>query len=225
MPLNFSAAHSSRITKRSQHKNPSLKRSASSPFASLNQRKPIQRTQSKPELTVGDDDDLFEDRLDDVGIVKSLAADLSLRDVAQHIQYIRAHMFDALPEAGGFNSTRIAEILNFRKCLPPTVTVAHVHAMTGTPTKTERELAELSKVGIVRRIEIPGRGSGGSSIGDGLILLKDIESLIRKAKDLELDVAGKQLTLSPLHIRACNNIHTRKAFGIYSSQSNGPNYT
>ncbi len=141
--------------------------------------------------TEEDDDDYFGDRLDDVGIVKSLATDLSLRDVAQNIQYIRSHMFDIMPENGGFNSTKIAEILNFRRFLPPTVTVAHVHAMTESPTSTERAIAELTKAGTIRRIVIPGRGTGGSSIGDGLILLKDIERLTRQARELESSVAGK----------------------------------
>jgi len=193
MPLNISAAYSSRVrvTKRPQDKRPSLKRSASSPFGSLNQSKPVQRMLSRPESSEEDDDDFFGDRLDDVGMVKSLATDLSLRDVAQNIQYIRSHMFDIMPENGGFNSTKIAEILNFRKSLPPTVTVAHVHAMTESPTSTERAIAELTKAGTIRRIVIPGRGTGGSSIGDGLILLKDIERLTRQARELESSVAGK----------------------------------
>lgn len=194
MPLNFSAARSSRITKKPQHKNPLLKRSSSSPFSSLNQRKPIKRSFSKPETALDDDEDFFGDRLEDVGLVKSLATDLSLRDVAQIIQYVRSHMFDALPESGGFNSVRIAEILNFRKSLPPTATVAHVHAMTTSPTATEREIAELVKGGVVRRTVIPGRGAGGSSIGDGLVLFKDIEGQVKETKGLGASLAGRFFT-------------------------------
>lgn len=191
MPLNFSAAHSSRITKRSQHERPLLKRSASSPFSGFNQRKPIQRTLSKPESATGEEEDFFGERLDDVGMLKSLATDLSLRDVCQIIQHIRSHMFDVLPEGGGFNSTRIAEILNFRKSMPPTVTVAHVHAMTDSATAAEREIAVLANAGTIRRTVIPGRGTGGLSVGDGLILMRDLELMASQARDLKPGAAGK----------------------------------
>jgi len=190
MPLNFSAAHSSRVTKRSNQRNPLLKRSASSPFADFKQRKPVQRSKSKPEF-VDDDDDFFSDRLEDIGIVKSLAADLSLRDVAQTIQYIRSHMFDGMPESGGFSSTKIAEILSIRRSLPLTVTVSHVHALIPSPTSTEREIAELTKARVVRKIVIPGRGTGGSSIGEGLILSEDMERLVKEAKELDEGLSGR----------------------------------
>ena len=187
MPLNLSAAHSSRISKRAQHKSPSLRRSVSSPFANHERRKSIKRTLSKPE-PFDDDDFLNEDPLEEIGIVKSLATNLALRDVAQIMQHIRSHMFEALPESGGFNSTRIAETLNFRNSLPSAVTVAHVHAMMGSPTRTEREIAELVGAGTVKRVVIPGRGTGGSSIGDCLILLKDIDRLL-DANNVEPHVA------------------------------------
>ena len=159
----------------------------------LKQRKPVRRSLSKPEVTNGgdDSDDLFGDSLEDLGTVKTLATDLSLRDVAQTIQYIRSHMFDAMPESGGFNSTRIAEILNFRRSLPPTVTVSHVHALIDTPTKTEREIAELIKAGTIRKVVIPGRGTAGSSVGEGLVLFQDIERLVNAAKELDQGLRGK----------------------------------
>lgn len=167
-------------------KSPLLRRSSSSPLIRFNQRKPIQRSQSKIEKDDEDeDDDFFADRLDDIGLVTSLAADLSLRDVAQMIGYVRTHMFDAMPERGGFNSTRIAEILNFRKSLPPTVTVTHVHAMMKSPTATEREIAELAKAGIIRRIMVPGRGTGGSSMSEGLVLFEDIANIIKGVEILD----------------------------------------
>lgn len=159
----------------------------------LKQRKPVRRSVSKPEvIDDGDDsDDIFGDSLEDLGIVKTLATDLSLRDVAQTIQYIRSHMFDAMPEGGGFNSTRIADILNFRKSLPPTVTVAHVHALIDSPTKTEREIAELTKAGTIRKVVIPGRGTAGSSVGEGLVLFSDIERLVKDAEELGQGLSGK----------------------------------
>ena len=190
MPLNFSAAHSSRITKKPQNKIPSLRRSASSPFAGFKQRKPIKRSSTKPEEADNELDDFFEDRLDEVSLVKSLMTDLSLRDVAQIIQYICSHMFEAIPAAGGFNSTKIADILNFRKSLPSAVSVTHVHALTTSPTNTERDIAELTKAGAVRRIMVPGRGTGGSRVGDGLILLKDMKDLVTQANGLDQSTAG-----------------------------------
>ncbi|KAL9603364.1 MAG: hypothetical protein Q9219_001226 [cf. Caloplaca sp. 3 TL-2023] len=185
MPLNYSAAHSSRITKRTL-KPPRLKRSASSsssPFTTFPQRKPIQRSKSKPEpiTTAQTDEDFLGEKLDDRGLVTTLATDLSLRDVPQIIQYANAHMFDPLPErGGGFNSTKIAEILNIRSSLPATVTVAHVHAMSTSPTATERETAELMKAGVLKKIVVPGRGTGGSSVGEGLVLLRDLEAMLER---------------------------------------------
>ena len=132
----------------------------------------------------------MDERLEDVGIVKSLAADLSLRDVAQTVQYVQRHIFDAVPESGGFNSVRIAGLLHFRKSLPPTVTVAHVHAFLASPTRTEKEIAELAKAGTIRRLVIPGRGTGGSSIGEGWTLEKDVERLVRESEDLDQAIAG-----------------------------------
>ncbi|KAL8816938.1 MAG: hypothetical protein Q9223_004134, partial [Gallowayella weberi] len=181
MSLQYSAAHSSRITKKRVS---SLKRSASSPFASFTQRKPVQRSKSKPEISEHDED-LFDERLEDLGIIATLATDLSLRDVAQIIKYANSNMFEPMPERGGFNSTRIAEILNFRKTLPKTVTVAHVHALSKSPTLTEREIAELTKTNVLRKIVIPGRGTGGSTVGEGLILISDLESMLDHADGLD----------------------------------------
>ena len=197
MPLNLSAAHSSRITKRQQPKIPSLRRSVSSPFGNFSQRKPIQRGLSKPETTqkedeeADDNDEFFEERLEEIGTVKFLTTDASLRDTAQIIQYVRGHMFEAIPEGGGFNSTKIADILNFRQSLPPIVTVTHVHAFSGSPTKTEKEIVELLRAGVIRRVVTPGRGTGGSSVVDGLILFKDIEYLISRATGLDQSNASE----------------------------------
>ncbi|KAL8936373.1 MAG: hypothetical protein Q9216_004963, partial [Gyalolechia sp. 2 TL-2023] len=203
MPLNYSAAHSSRITKRTL-KPPHLKRSATSPFTSFNQRKPIQRSKSKPESSTQDaeeeEEDFFGERLDDLGLVTTLATDLSLRDVAQIIQYANGHMFDPLPErGGGFNSTRIAEILNFRKSLPATVSVSHVHALSKSPTATEREVSELIKAGILLKIVIPGRGTGGSAVGEGLVLFKDLEDMLLRSDTVTDELRGKFLSYLHSH--------------------------
>ncbi len=191
MPLNYSAAYSSRITKA---------RTKNSSFAGLPRCKPLQRSNSKPEA-IDDEDDLFEDRLDDAGLVVSLATDLSLRDVAQAIQYVHTHMFDELPERGGMNSTRIAEVLNFRKSLPPIVTIAHVHAMIGSPTAVEKEIAELTKAGIIRKLVVPGRGVGSASV----LSAKHWECMVAEASELTDD-------LKSMHgdLRSCEKVVTDK---------------
>jgi hypothetical protein len=184
MSFKFSAAHSSRIKKST--KPPTINRNAS-PFSSLPRRKPVQRSASKSTTADDEDEDLFGDRLDDVGLVKALATDLTLRDVAQAIMYTRGKMWSSIPqERAGMNSTRIAEVLNFRASLPPIVTVSHIQALLNSPTTVEREIAELIKGRAIRKIVVGGRGS----IGEALILVKDLEELIEKST-LEQSVKEK----------------------------------
>jgi hypothetical protein len=184
MSFKFSAAHSSRIKKST--KPPTINRNAS-PFSSLPRRKPVQRSASKSATADDDDEDLFGDRLDDVGLVKALATDLTLRDVAQAIMYTRGKMWSSIPqERAGMNSTRIAEVLNFWASLPPIVTVSHIQALLNSPTTVEREIAELIKGRAIRKIIVGGRGS----IGEALILVKDLEELIEKST-LEQSVKEK----------------------------------
>lgn len=182
MPLNYSAAYSSRITKK-PIKPPSLRRSASSPFASFNQRKPVQRSKTKPETE--QQEDFFGEKLDDLGLVTTLSTDVLLPDVAQIVRYANRNMFDSLPESGGFNSTRISEILNFRKSLPVTVTVAHVHALFISPTATEREISELMKANILRKLVVPGRGIGGSTVCEGLVLINDLKEMLERSDAIQ----------------------------------------
>ncbi len=164
-------ARSSRITTSRRRTGISalgLKRTTSSP----SNASPSKR--SVPEDSSHDDDS----PLDDLGIITSLSTDLNLRDVPQYITYIQSHMFDPMPEKGGMNSTRIAEVLNFRKSLPPFVTVAHVEALSGNSTVVEREIDELSRKGVVRRIVIPGRGVGAKAVGDGVVSVREWEGVV-----------------------------------------------
>ncbi|KAL9098040.1 MAG: hypothetical protein Q9163_006218 [Psora crenata] len=185
MPFNFTAANSSRITKKSQVNISSLKRSSSSPFAQLNRRKPaLERIKSKLETTT-DDDGLLQSRLEDAGTLKSLRTDWSGETVPELMENVQARMFDPIPEGGGFNSQTIAQILNYRRSLPPTVSVAHIHGLTESPTATEREISGLSTAGIVKKFFIPNRGTGGSVIGEGLALTKDIEKLVRGSDEID----------------------------------------
>ena len=157
-----------RITKSSNKKPAFLQssRSKNSP-----KRKPIQRTKSKADPVEEDDD--FEDRLEDLGLVETLQAELSLRDVPQTMNYIKSHMFDEIPEKSGMNSTRTAEVLNFRNNLPPIVTNSHIHALINSPTVVEKEIGQLAHASVIRRIVIPGRGTGASSISDALAIVRD----------------------------------------------------
>lgn len=174
MALNFTAAHSSRITK-SKSKHTLLKRASSSPLASTPSRKTPSR---KP----GKDKDEGVERLDNVGVVTSLADGQSLVNIVDALDFIKNSAFDDIPERAGMNSTRIAEVLNFRKSLPPIATSAHVHAVVDSPTATEREASQLMKSGVIKKVVIPGRGVGGSSISDVLILVTDWVALINEAK-------------------------------------------
>ena len=184
MSFKFTAAHSSRI-KKSSSRAPPLKRSSSS-FSTLPRRKPIQRSNSKPS-DENEDGDLFSDPLDDIGLVQALVTDLTLRDVAQAIKYIRGKMFSPVPEERtGMKSTRIAEILNFRRALPPLVVVSHVQALLSSPTSVEREISELVKGGAVRKVVVGGRGG----IGECLILVGELEEMIGQSR-LESGVKEK----------------------------------
>ncbi|KAK7989034.1 hypothetical protein PG989_009349 [Apiospora arundinis] len=122
-----------------------------------------------------DEDDFFNDKLDDCGLVKALAMDMNLRDTAQAIQYIRSHMFTPMPQqAGGMNSIRIADVLNYRKKLPPIVTISHIQTLLSSPSAVERETAQLAQSGFIRKIVVARRGD----IGETLILSSDLDILI-----------------------------------------------
>ncbi|KZF26878.1 hypothetical protein L228DRAFT_235886 [Xylona heveae TC161] len=195
----YTAAHSSRITK-PRSANSVLKKSTSfslsSPFAKHPRRKPLSRSKSKPE-SVGGDDEESDEHLTDLGLVECLATDLSLRDVSQAIKYINSHMFDKLPERAGVNSTRIAEVLNYRRSLPPIVSAAHVHALINSPTSTEKEISHLLRSGFIRKIVVPERAVGGNGLGEGLVLAEAWDKMIQDSS--EIGEPLKQRFLSLLH--------------------------
>lgn len=191
MPLQLTAA-SSRVQKAT------LKRSSSSPFSTSKRRKPgtsspasIQRTKSAPE-----EDENFDLKLDDEGLLDSLASDLNFSDVVQLIKWISNNQWAAIPQSGaGMNSTRIAEVLNFRRRLPPLVSVHHVHALSKYPTSTEREIGVLVNAGIIRRVALPPREVGGSSPGEALVLVEEWEKCMRERSDIEDDTKEKYVQL------------------------------
>lgn len=147
----------------------------------------------KKEVVDDEDDDLFGDRLDDRGLVTALATDLRLRDVAQQLRYVQEHMFDKIPDRSGMNSTRIAEVLNFRKNLAPIVTVAHIQALSRSPTTMEREIAELLRHGIIRKINIPYRGIGASAVGESLVLSEKWIKMVKQSTFLSEEIKEKYI--------------------------------
>jgi hypothetical protein len=179
-------ARSSRITK---SRRPSaavalgLKRATSSPSSAS----PRKVSLPKEPSTSYDDDE----QLDDTGILVSLAGDLNFRDVPQYMEYIRNRMFSDMPEKAGMNSTRIAEVLNFRRRLPPFVTIAHIDALSTSSTRIEREIAELAKAGILRRVTIPNRGVGAAAVGDGIASVREWESLVYAHETLAEDIKSE----------------------------------
>ena len=188
MSLQATPARSSRI-KTPQRQSAAaalgLRRTTSSPSAA-NPRK-----RSLPsETSISFDDD---EQLDDIGIVASLASDLNFRDVPQYMEYIRNRMFSDLPEKAGMNSTRIAEVLNFRLRLPPFVTIAHVDALNSSSTRIEREIAELAKAGVLRRVTIPYRGVGPAAVGDGVASVQEWQKLIQTHYALSEELKGESL--------------------------------
>ena len=100
-------------------------------------------------------------------------------------------MFDKIPERSGMNSTRISEVLNFRKSLPPIVTNAHVHALMKSPTSAEKEIKELTAKGVLRRVVVPGRGVGGSSISDALVVVEEWIDLVQQCSSLAVEQKGQ----------------------------------
>ncbi|KAI4642179.1 hypothetical protein J4E93_007323 [Alternaria ventricosa] len=189
MSFQATAAHSSRITKprrKSAVAALGLKRTTSSPSAASSKRRSLPNDTTTP----FDDDE----QLDDTGVIASLSDDLNFRDVPQYMEYIRNRMFSDMPEKAGMNSTRIAEVLNFRRRLPPFVTVAHIDALSTSSTRIEREIAELARAGILRRVTIPNRGVGAAAVGDGIASVREWQNLVQSHAELPEDLKEKYTT-------------------------------
>lgn len=168
--------------------NPLIRRKSSSPFANAQRSKPASRGADK------------EQRLEDTGLVATLASSSTPRDVISLMRHIQARAFDDVPErAAGMNSERISEVLRFRKALPPIVTLAHLHAMSRSSTQTERELAKLIAEGKVRKVTVPGRGRGGAAVGDGVVLVEEWVRHLRDEEALDDGVKQKYTCLLSAH--------------------------
>lgn len=172
--------------------NPLLRRQSSSPFANLQRSKP-----NNARKTSATDK---EERLEDSGLVASLAVKSVRQDVISLAQHIQSRAFDDVPDRGaGMGSERTSEVLRFRKAIPPIVTLAHLHAVSRSSTDTERELARLIAEGKVRKITVPGRGRGGAAVGDGIVLVEDWVQRVREDEALDADVKEKYISLLSTH--------------------------
>lgn len=193
--MSFSATGAHRPLQSKPKQNPFLRRSSSSAFTNHPRRKPGTGEPSlKRTRTEGSDD--AGDRLDNRGIVTSLPPKQVPQDVVSLMHHARALMFDAIPErSAGMNSVRIAEVLQFRRRLPPVVSKAHLHALSASNTATEREVARLVQAGTVRKVNVLGRGRGGAAIGEGLVLVEDWVRLVQNDSSLEQDLQTKYIDL------------------------------
>jgi hypothetical protein len=190
MAFQTTPARSSRITKSRRLSAVAalgLKRTTSSPSSAS----PRKRSLPSEHSIQYDDDEL----LDDTGAIASLADDLNFRDVPQYMEYIRNRMFTDMPEKAGMNSTRIAEVLNFRRRLGLFVTIAHIDALSKSSTMIEREIAELGRAGILRRVTIPKRGIGAAAVGDGIASVREWQKLVQDHADLSEDLKSKYISL------------------------------
>ncbi|KAL9060339.1 MAG: hypothetical protein Q9162_000743 [Coniocarpon cinnabarinum] len=132
-------------------------------------------------------------RLDDCGAIHSLAHTVQSSEVPDILRHILDNMFDVIPERSGMNSTQIAETLNLRQRLPPLVTTTHVHALSKAPTTTERQIAQLVREGVVRKISVPGRGLGSTAIGELLVLTERWRQLVHSNSHLSQNVKDKYI--------------------------------
>lgn len=173
-----------------------LRRTSSAPFSTLKRKKPgISRSSS---LAKED-----HERLDDTGLIPSLAPPDAPQDVMSLVRYIQSHTFAEIPDrAAGMNSERISEVLRFRTSLPPIVSVAHLHALSRSSTATERELARLVAEGKVRKVSIPGRGKGGAAVGEGVVLAEDWKNRLDEETGISEELKAKYILLMNAHATA-----------------------
>lgn len=198
MPLRLTSAPVSGFQKK--RKSAITSRPRSSPFANHPRTKPRASIKDNDLKDDGDGFSEDQDELPDLGLSRYIPETAPVEDVPQALRYIRTSMFEDIPAArAGMNSTRIAEVLNLRRSLPPLASVAHVHTLLDTPTRTEREIVELVNTGRVRRLIVPGRGNDAAGLGDCLVLAEDWEGLVRGSSGLEEAVKGLFYLISTTH--------------------------
>jgi hypothetical protein len=187
MPLRVTSATVSGIKK---NKSSSTSRSTrASPFASHARTKLSARRDGQATGRNFDKEILNDDSIEPLSYKGPWRETNNVEGVLQAMRHITKSMFNELPAArAGMNSTRIAEVLNLRRSLPPLVSVAHIHTVLQAPTQVEREIVSLLRSGQLRRLIVPGRGNDAAGLGDCLILADDLNALVRDSGDLEQDL-------------------------------------
>ncbi|KAL4925449.1 Stk19 family serine/threonine-protein kinase [Aspergillus undulatus] len=180
MPLRLTSAPVSGIKKRKAQTQTGPR---ASPFAGHARSKPSVRPPGGV-MSGADDHELDFDYgpLPDLGLSRHVPETTPVDSVLAALKHVRDNMFDELPARAGMKSTRIAQVLNFRRSLPPLVSVAHVHTILDAPTKVEREIMQLATAGKIRRLIVPGRGNDAAGLGDCLVPSEDWEGLVRESK-------------------------------------------
>ncbi|KAL1877074.1 hypothetical protein VTK73DRAFT_8882 [Phialemonium thermophilum] len=155
------------------------------------------------------------EQLPDYGLVRILADDPSLRDVAQAMRHSQLHMFDPVLDSSrsatvgpatiaagsrGMSSERVSLTLRFRASLPPVVSTSHVQAILAAagPTAVERETDELVRAGVLRRVIVARRGA----VGDALVFASDLEAMVRGSA-AQLNNEAKEIFISWLRQNPC----------------------
>lgn len=201
MPLRLTSAPVAGIQKR---KSNTTSKPRSSPFAGYRRRKLDvggTSTSKSNQSLAGSNNSTYtaDEQLDDVGISHYIADTTPVKDVIEAIRYIGNTMFEEMPTSrSGMNSTRIAQVLNMRRSLPPLVSVAHVHTLLDDSTRVEREIVDLVNKGRLRRLIVPGRGNDAAGLGDCLVLAEDWENVVRESSDLEESAKGMYCILFPV---------------------------
>ncbi|PGH00832.1 hypothetical protein AJ79_08083 [Helicocarpus griseus UAMH5409] len=221
MPLRLTAAPSSGIrksssTRSSKKQSPFARHARAKPFRnpSTTRSNDLSKTSLDSDHDSGRADYYYQDSLlPDVGPSHYIAETAVVNNVIQAVQYIRNTMFCDIPDRAGMNSTRIAEVLNFRRALPPIVSVAHVHMLLNAPTKVEREIVELVDSARVRRLFIPGRGFDSAGLGDCLVLVEDWKEIVRLSSSINDNLKEKFL-----EILRKNTKTSAIASGLFSSE-------
>lgn len=174
--------------------NPLLRRKSSSPFSSAQRTKPGSRKSSLSK------EQHAAERLDDAGGIPSLASDNVPHDIVSLTRYVRDSAFEDIPDrAFGMNSEQVSALLRFRAALPPLVSIAHLHALSRSTTDTERVLARLVAAGTMRKFTIPGRGKGGSAVGECVVLVEDWKDRLRREEGIDNELKQKYVALMDAH--------------------------
>ncbi|KAF3915987.1 hypothetical protein AA313_de0208860 [Arthrobotrys entomopaga] len=115
--------------------------------------------------------------------------------VLEAITYILTHQFTPLPETLtglGLSRDIIADILNFRRSLPPVVPIPHLHSLLPSPTGTERAIAALITDGTLRKVQIR---TGNATYLEGVIQTDEFLKSIAQSSGIDSDTKDALLSL------------------------------